>query len=89
MALHPLKDFFEHQGLQHLYGSKDSSREAFKKGLLENGEVWMDMIKSRKLGSYTYNRDIARKTVYAIRKNYCHEFKDLIRTLKPLTQKES
>ncbi len=86
LAWNTLKDFLEHQGLQHLYGSKDSSREAFKKGLIENGEVWMDMIKSRKLGSYTYNRDIARKIITAIRKDYCLQFKILIRTLEPLAK---
>jgi nucleotidyltransferase substrate binding protein (TIGR01987 family) len=86
LAWNTLKDFLEHQGLQNLYGSKDSSREAFKKGLIKNGEVWMDMIKSRNLSSHTYNRDIAEKIVYAIRKNYCHEFQELISTLKPLVR---
>jgi len=84
LAWNTLKDFLEHQGLQQLYGSKDSSREAFKKGLIENGEVWMEMIKSRNLSSHTYNRDIARQIVHAIRKDYCHEFAKLISTLEPL-----
>ena len=84
LAWNTLKDFLEHQGLQQLYGSKDSSREAFKKGLIKNGEVWMDMIKSRNLSSHTYNKDIAQKIVYAIRNGYCHEFEGLINILAPL-----
>jgi nucleotidyltransferase substrate binding protein (TIGR01987 family) len=84
LAWNTLKDFLEHQGLQHLYGSKDSSREAFKKGLIQNGEVWMDMIKSRNLSSHTYNKDIAEKIVCAIRNNYCYEFSELVNTLTPL-----
>ncbi len=89
LAWNTLKDFLEHQGLQHLYGSKDSSREAFKKGLVQNGDIWMDMIKSRNLSSHTYNRDIARKIVSAIQNNYCLEFEKLITTLESLAKKES
>jgi nucleotidyltransferase substrate binding protein (TIGR01987 family) len=84
LAWNTLKDFLEHQGLLNLYGSKDSSREAFKKGLIKNGEVWMDMIKSRKLSSHTYNKDIAEKIVCAILNNYCYEFSELVNTLTPL-----
>lgn len=83
LAWNTLKDFLEHQGLRRLYGSKDSSREAFKKNLIENGDVWMDMINSRNLSSHTYNKDIARKIASAIRSDYCREFETLIRTLAP------
>lgn len=91
LAWNTLKDFLEHrQGLQNLYGSKDSTREAFKRGLIENGEVWMDMIQSRNLGSHTYNRDIAEKIVQSVRESYYAEFAKLIEQLKPIaTQTES
>lgn len=90
LAWNTLKDFLEHQGLHQLYGSKDSSREAFKKGLIENGEVWMDMIKSRNLSPHTYNKDIAREIACEIKNSYCHEFEELANTLAPLvTQAES
>ncbi len=90
LAWNTLKDFLEHrQGLPNLYGSKDSTREAFKRGLIENGEVWMDMIKSRNLSSHTYNREIARNIVKAVLWEYYPEFEKLIDHLKPLaTQAE-
>ena len=89
MAWNVLKDFLEEkQGLRNLYGSKDSTREAFKRGLLENGEVWMDMIKSRNLSSHTYNSDIASSIALAIVEDYHAEFKQLLETLKPLTETE-
>jgi len=44
LAWNTLKDFLESRGARDLYGSKDTTREAFKTGLVENGEVWMDMI---------------------------------------------
>jgi len=90
LAWNTLKDFLEHQqGLRNLFGSKDSTREAFKRGLIQNGEVWMDMIKSRNLSSHTYNRDIAIKIVHATRRNYCAEFAELIKKLKYFITQEA
>jgi nucleotidyltransferase substrate binding protein (TIGR01987 family) len=87
LAWNTLKDFLEHkQGLSNLYGSKDSTREAFKRGIIENGEVWMDMIKSRILSTHTYNREIAKKIAYAVRKEYYPEFIIIIGFLNPLVE---
>ena len=49
LAWNTLKDFLEERGVQNLYGSRDATREAFKTGLIENGEAWMNMIQSRNL----------------------------------------
>jgi nucleotidyltransferase substrate binding protein (TIGR01987 family) len=90
MAWNVLKDFLEEQqGLRNLYGSKDSTREAFKRGVIEDGEVWMDMIKSRNLSSHTYNSDIASDIVHKIMENYYAQFRQLLETLKPFTKKEN
>ncbi len=78
-----LKDFLEEQGVGDLYGSRDSTRQAFKLGIIENGEVWMDMIKSRNLSTHTYNKDVAREISEKIIKNYFPEFSRLIETMKP------
>lgn len=88
LAWNVLKDFLEEQGLRDLYGSKDSTREAFKRGLIENGEIWMDMIKSRNLSSHTYNSEIAQKIVRAIVENYYAEFGQLLSKLKPFIEKD-
>ena len=47
LAWNVLKDYFEYQGNTAITGSRDATREAFNKGLIENGEEWMVMIKSR------------------------------------------
>jgi nucleotidyltransferase substrate binding protein (TIGR01987 family) len=39
LAWNTLKDFLESKGLQTLYDSKDTTREAFKRGLIDEGEV--------------------------------------------------
>ncbi|MFA9190799.1 nucleotidyltransferase substrate binding protein [Flavobacterium sp. FZUC8N2.13] len=50
-----MKDFLEEQGKTDLFGSKNAVKEAFNVGLITNGEVWLDMIKSRNLTSHIYD----------------------------------
>jgi nucleotidyltransferase substrate binding protein (TIGR01987 family) len=45
LAWKTLKDFLENSGVSNMFGSKDVSREAFKLGLIDEGDVWMAMIK--------------------------------------------
>ncbi len=77
LAWNTLKDFLEDRGVQNLYGSRDATREAFKTGLIKNGEAWMDMIQSRNLTSHTYEEATAAKIVSAIRATYFAEFEAL------------
>jgi nucleotidyltransferase substrate binding protein (TIGR01987 family) len=58
-----LKDYLEAQGVLGIIGSKNATREAFKNGLITDGEAWMDMIKARNLTSNTYNTAIAEEIV--------------------------
>jgi nucleotidyltransferase substrate binding protein (TIGR01987 family) len=64
LAWNVLKDYLEAEaGTTGLLGSKDTTREAFKRGLIDEGEIWMDMIKSRNLTSHVYDETTARKVV--------------------------
>jgi nucleotidyltransferase substrate binding protein (TIGR01987 family) len=56
-----LKDYLEEQGFLGIIGSKNATREAFKNGIIQNGEAWMDMIKARNLTSHTYNVGVAEE----------------------------
>lgn len=86
LAWNTLKDFLESKGGGNLYGSKDTTREAFRLGLIEDGETWMEMIKSRDLTSHTYNLQIAKSIVNAILARYCGEFEGLCRRLERLRE---
>ncbi len=70
LAWNVLKDYLVEQGLTNLIGSKDATREAFKQGLIEDGEIWMDMIKSRNLTSHTYDKELANEIILKIVENY-------------------
>jgi nucleotidyltransferase substrate binding protein (TIGR01987 family) len=66
LAWNVLKDYLEAQGFVDLIGSKNATRQAFKNGLLEDGEAWMDMIKARNLTSHTYKAEVAQEIVQGI-----------------------
>lgn len=77
LAWNTLKDFLEERGIENLYGSRDATRAAFKSGLIENGEAWMQMIASRNLTSHTYEEATAAQIVLAIFDVYFAEFEAL------------
>jgi len=70
-----MKDWFEYQGNTTLTGSRDAIREAFKAGLVEDGEGWMQTIRSRNESSHTYNQELADTLTKAILERYWHMFK--------------
>lgn len=84
LAWNTLKDFLEERGVQNLYGSRDVTREAFKTGLIQNGETWMNMIRSRNLTSHTYDETVAAEIASAIRAAYFTEFDSLQNRLEGL-----
>jgi len=88
LAWNTLKDFYENQAETDIQGSKDAIRLAFKRGLIENGEAWMSMIKSRTLTSHTYNEDLADEIVTAILNSYYQEFVELQKKLRVLAENE-
>jgi len=78
LAWKMLKDFLESRGNKDIYGSKDAVRESFRLGLVDNGELWMEMIENRNQTAHTYNLEIAKKIVNAIVHKYYEQF-DLLR----------
>lgn len=89
LAWKTLKDFLENRGVLDLYGSKDVIRHAFSVGLIEKGQVWMDMIQSRNLTSHTYNEATAAQISTAILNEYFPEFEALHNTLAELGEAEA
>ncbi|MFC5624765.1 nucleotidyltransferase substrate binding protein [Algoriphagus winogradskyi] len=72
-----LKDYLIFQGNSSITGSRDATREAFRLGLISDGENWMEMIKSRNQSSHTYNEGIAEEISTKITENYYQLFKEL------------
>ena len=77
LAWNVLKDYLEMEGIQGLVGSTSTAREAFKRGLVRDGEVWMDMIEKRNLSSHTYNPAVANILALSIAERYYPAFCEL------------
>jgi nucleotidyltransferase substrate binding protein (TIGR01987 family) len=82
LAWNVIKDYFESQGEVSILGSRDAFRLAFNRGLIENGEAWMEMINSRIATSHTYNEEVAEKIANDVTAMYYGEFIKLRAKLK-------
>ncbi len=70
-----MKDYLNDQdGGLSLGGSKDATRLAFSRGLISNGEVWMEMIKDRNLSSHTYDQQAVLSIVSRVTESYLDLF---------------
>jgi nucleotidyltransferase substrate binding protein (TIGR01987 family) len=87
LAWNVLKDFLMAQGVGPLFGSKDTTREAFNKGLVSEGETWMNMIRSRNQTSHTYNKKTAEEIVTNIQKKYFAAFAAFEKKMSELADK--
>jgi len=74
LAWNTIKDYYEAQGETNINGSRDAFRLAFKRGLISNGELWMEMIRSRTMTSHTYNEELANEIAEKIVGGYYEEF---------------
>jgi nucleotidyltransferase substrate binding protein (TIGR01987 family) len=78
LAWNVMKDYLEEKGNTGMLGSKDVIRIAFKYDLISNGDVWMDMVTSRRLSSHTCNESTANKIVLSVKNEYFSLFKKFL-----------
>jgi nucleotidyltransferase substrate binding protein (TIGR01987 family) len=76
LAWNVLKDYFAYQGNTAITGSRDAIREAFNKGLIQDGDEWMDTIKIRNLSTHAYDEAIATEVAQKIVTIYHKLFAD-------------
>jgi nucleotidyltransferase substrate binding protein (TIGR01987 family) len=80
------KDYYEEKGFQNVVGSKDATRLAFRENLIENGDIWMQMITSRNRSSHTYDSAVADEIARLVLETYVAEFRTLQNKLAGETQ---
>ena len=83
-----LKDYLENKGFTEIIGSRDATRLAFKNGLIEDGEVWMDMIKARNQTSHTYNESIADQITSDIVGRFYPAFEKMAKRFSGFSEEE-
>jgi nucleotidyltransferase substrate binding protein (TIGR01987 family) len=84
LAWNVLKDYLEDAGISGIIGSKGATRQAFKNGLIQDGESWMEMIRARNLSSHTYNQETAEALVTNIMQRFYPAFEQLSATFSSL-----
>jgi nucleotidyltransferase substrate binding protein (TIGR01987 family) len=89
LAWNTIKDYFEDQGETNINGSRDAFRLAFRRGLIQDGETWMDMIKSRALTAHTYNEKVAEEIAGDITTRYYPQFVALQTTMRKLKEEQA
>lgn len=82
LAWNTLKDLLEYQGENGIIGSREAINLAFQKGIISDGEAWLNTLKSRNLSSHTYNESVAIDIENDIRLKYHRLFSELDTTLQ-------
>jgi nucleotidyltransferase substrate binding protein (TIGR01987 family) len=88
LAWNTIRDFYSSKGEGDFQGSRDAFRLAFERGLIEDGQVFMNMIKSRQLSSHTYNEETADDIYQDIVNHYFCAFQELVERLQQEQSKE-
>jgi nucleotidyltransferase substrate binding protein (TIGR01987 family) len=86
LAWNTIKDYYEYQGETNIQGSKDAIRLAFKRGLITDGAVWLDMLASRVLTSHTYQKQTAQQVIHDIREKYVEQFSLFLETMSQIVR---
>jgi len=84
LAWSVMKDYFVYQGNTGITGSRDATREAFQRGLIVDGEGWMEMIASRNQTSHTYQQKVADEIAGHIVDRYHPLFRDFLQKMDSL-----
>jgi len=63
------KDYLEFQSIDAKY-PREAIKQAFKHDLIDNGEVWFDMLEKRNLLAHTYEESRAKTAIKLISKDY-------------------
>ena len=77
LAWNTMKDLWEDQGVNNILGPRDAIQLSFQRGLIQNGEAWMYMMRSRNLTSHTYDEATAKRVVQDIRNTFTPLFDEL------------
>ena len=78
LAWKSLKDYLEYMGLTEKTGSpREIIQQAFKQGILEDGESWINMMLSRNTLSHLYDEKSSRDVFNKIKEEYINLFDKL------------
>ena len=72
LAWKVLKDYLESEGYM-VKSPRETVKQAFQIGLIDNGHVWIDALSNRNLTTHTYDEELANKMTSEILHAYLPE----------------
>ncbi len=85
LAWKSLKDYLEYMGLIEKTGSpRETIQQAFKQGIIEDGEEWINMMLSRNAISHMYDEKISRDIFYEIKNKFINLLEKLYKKYENL-----
>ncbi|WP_235356995.1 HI0074 family nucleotidyltransferase substrate-binding subunit [Bacillus alveayuensis] len=77
-----MKVYLEYNGNLQATSPRSAIREAFKEGLIEQGDKWIQMLEDRSRTSHTYDEAIASAIYENIKQTYVTLFADFVAEMK-------
>ena len=65
-----IKAYLEYEGIADIKSPRAAFKEAFAAGLIDNGELWLEMIDDRNLTAHTYNEEYAKQIYAKVKEKY-------------------
>lgn len=72
-----IKEYLEYQGIIEARTPRETFKEGFKSGIIDDGDAWMDMIQDRNLTSHTYSEKTALEIYKKIKSKHYDNLKKL------------
>ena len=82
-----LQKYMKEQELLDELGPGSVIRTAFQYNIIEDGQVYMSMLKDRNLITHTYKEDVAEDIHRAIKESYIDELEEFIKYFEKKLQK--
>ncbi len=76
LAWKVLKDYLEAEEYS-VKSPRETVKQAFQMGLIDNGHIWIDALSDRNLTAHTYDEALAKKMTYEIITVYFPELKKM------------
>lgn len=78
LAWKTMKDYLEYMGITNKTESpRENIQQAFKQGIVEDGEIWIEIMLARNELFHLYDEATSRKIYHNIKTKYIKEFKKL------------
>ena len=80
-----MKKYLDENLVLEVYSPRSVIKESYKQDLIENGELWLDILEDRNLTSHTYDENTANRIKDNIVNKYVLEFEKFIIRIKEVS----